>query len=263
MHRILRLVAVVLALLTPGGGGAQVNIERLRPDAGEEGLSGSLGAALDVRTGSVSLVHFQGSGRLDHVRGPVTAFLLGSGEVGFQGGERFSNAWLAHLRAGYDLASPVDVEAYVQVNHDRARLLDFRALAGGGARVRLLTGEAATVRLGSGPMFEHERLDLPPGAAHPARTAVVRWSNYLTLQATPAPHLNLSLTGYFQPQLGRARDTRALAVSALAIDVTERLAVTVTFNLRHDSRPPADIAPTDTALRTGVTLALGPDDESS
>lgn len=245
---------MVLGGAIPRSVDAQVNIERLRPDIDREGWSGSVGAALDVRTGSVSLVRLQVSGRVDRRAGRVTTFLLGSGELGFQGGERFSNQGLAHLRGTYRLSPAFGAESYLQVNYDRARLLDFRALVGVGGRSRVSAGDAAQVWVGSGPMFEYERLELAPGAAHPARTSVIRWSSYVSLHAVPTQPLVLSLTGYVQPDVGERDDVRLLAVSALAVDVSERISLTVTFDVRHDSRPPAGIAETDTALRTGVNV---------
>jgi hypothetical protein len=249
-----RATLPILFLAMPVTAIAQVNIERLRPDIDREGWSGSIGAALDVRTGSVSLVRLLVSGRVDRHAGRLTTFLLGSGELGFQGGERFSNQGLAHLRGTYRLSPAFGTESYLQVNYDRARLLDFRTLVGGGGRLRLAAGDGAQAWVGSGPMFEYERLDIAPGAAHPARTSVIRWSSYVSLHAVPMQQLVLSLTGYVQPDVGEPGDLRALVVSALSVDVSERVAVTVTFDVRHDSRPPQGIAETDTALRTGVNV---------
>ena len=46
---------------------------------------------------------------------------------------------------------------------------------------------------------------------------------------------------------------RALENLRVAASITDRVALTVSFNLRYDSRPPDGVARLDTVLRTGVT----------
>ena len=116
---------------------AQVNIERLRRTETTTGVSGQAGANLTARAGNVQLVLLTFTGRLDYARWRWLAFLVGNTDVGWQGGQRFSNAGLLHVRYNY-LASPtVAAEVFGQIDYDKARLLAFRAIAGTGPRFTL------------------------------------------------------------------------------------------------------------------------------
>jgi hypothetical protein len=55
-----------------------------------------------------------------------------------------------------------------------------------------------------------------------------------------------------QPELGDFEDVRVLANLRIATSVTDDLDLTVSFDLRYDSRPPDDISALDTNLRTGL-----------
>lgn len=254
LHSVTAWSSIILAaMLVPGAGlTAQVNIERLRP--GEAvGLGASLSADVTLRTGNVELVQLGLGGRVDYVRDRARAFLVSSGDLGWQGGERFSNEALAHLRGIYTPAR-LWPEAFVQVNYDKSRLLTFRFLAGGGVRIGLVSTGSVDLAWGSDYMFEREELDLPADASHPDETAVHRWSNYLSLRIAFNEQASLVLVTYAQPQLDDFGDTRVLSETRLGVDVTQAVAVVLTFRMNVDTRPPDGIEEVDTNLKAGVGL---------
>jgi putative salt-induced outer membrane protein YdiY len=102
-------------------------------------------------------------------------------------------------------------------------------------------------------MLEQERLALPDTAVHAVQTTVLRSSSFLTFRLTPGERLVVTSTMYAQPQLDDVRDIRILENLRLASPITEQIALTISFDLRYDSRPPDGIARLDTTLRTGVT----------
>lgn len=253
------LVAIVPAfatlLLLPAPVRSQVNIESLRRDEAPQGLSGSLSANVDVQTGNTELVQLSGNGRVDWTRGRATTLLIGQGGLGFFSGDRFASSGLLHLRRTHWLVDRVAVEGFGQLNYDRPLLLDFRALAGIGLRVRLGTGEWGAVGLGSSLMLENERLDLPPGAAHDDETETLRSSTFLTVRLVGGESFVVSATAYVQPALSDVfGDMRVIESFSLAASLTDRLALTTSFDLRYDSGPPDGIAALDTHLTTGVTF---------
>ena len=106
--------------------------------------------------------------------------------------------------------------------------------------------------MGAALMLEHERLDLPDAAVHSDETTVFRGSYFLTLRVVPNENLVITSTTYMQPELGGFADVRVLANLRIATSVTDDLDLTVSFDLRYDSRPPDDISALDTKLRTGL-----------
>jgi Protein of unknown function, DUF481 len=238
----------------PGILRAQVNVERLRRTPAGTGVSGSAGANLTARTGNVQLVLLSLNGRLDYARPHWLAFAVGNTDVGWQGGQRFSNAGLLHLRYNYVATPAVAAELFGQIDYDKARLLAFRAIAGAGPRFTVHGAGRWRLAMGTAYMLEHERLDLPAGAPGPANTTVSRWSNYVSASYGAAPRLAAVATVYAQPRFDDFSDTRVLADFRLAVQLVGSVSLTVASHVRYDSQPPQGIRPVDTALTTGVSV---------
>lgn len=252
MRRVWVSLILALGLAPPLPG--QVNIERLRRGPAAEGFVASAAANLTARTGNVRLTLLAAEGRVDYAGRRWTAFVVGSADVGWQGGQRFSNAGLVHVRTGRTLTGALAVEAFGQVDYDRARRLRSRSVLGAGLRAGLETSTAWRLTAGTGYMFERERLELADGATHPAATDVSRWTSYLSLHFREGERLSIASTFYAQPRLADLADVRALADARLGVQLVGSLSLTVTTRLRLDSRPPDGIADLDTTLTTGVSL---------
>ena len=251
---VVAAVTTIATLLAASGAQAQVNIEQLRRGQADSGFTGTLGANLAARTGNVRLVLLSVDGRLDYGRPGWLAFLVGNADVGWQGGQRFSNSGLLHLRGNLLFNPTVAGELFTQVDYDRSRLLTFRAIAGAGARLNLARSARWRFSTGTGLMFEHERLDLPPTAVHPGETNAARGTNYLTGTFREPPRLSIAGTLYAQPRLDAFGDVRVLSDLRLAVQLVGALSLTVTSRVRYDSRPPDGIESLDTALTTGLAL---------
>lgn len=250
------LVALIL-LSAPAALHAQVNIERLRLAGADTGLSGTAGADFSARTGNVSLVLLDLNGRVDYGRPRWTVFLAGSNEFGWQGGKRFSNEGLLHLRFGYHFTSFVTGETFVQTDYDKSRLLSFRAITGAGPRFTLARASGWRLALGTAFMLEHEQYDLPVTAVHPRVIDDSRWSNYLALSYGNGDtnRVALSITGYVQPRITDFGNLRLLGDATFAVRIVHALAITISSNLRYDSRPPDGIESLDTTTKTGLALS--------
>lgn len=249
----LTLLAIAcLAADAPG----QVNIEQYRGQEEAEGVTGAVELNMSWRTGNVDVFELGGNGRIDH-RGPSThTFLLASGDLGWEGGERYSDQALAHLRQVYRRTQRVKPEVFAQVDYDKSRLLDFRGLVGGGIRLEVYEGDAMRLWLGSSYMFEHERLDLRSDAVHLPRTSVHRWSNYLSCNLSLEARASLAWTVYAQPKFNAMGDVRVLSDSRFEVGLSGRVSLVVTFQMRFDSRQPADIESLDTTLTSGLAVAF-------
>jgi hypothetical protein len=244
-----------MTLLLPAPLIAQVDIESLRRADAPVGVSGSLGGDLAVTTGNVDFVQLALNSRLNWVRGEATTLLIGEGGLGLLAGDDFSSTGLLHLRTTHWVEDWIAPEWYTQINYDRPQLLDFRAVAGGGVRLQFAQGRWGAVGAGLSLMLEHERLDLPDTASHDDRTRRLRNSMFLTIRFVAGEQLVISSTTYAQPAIDQiVDDMRILENLRVAASLTDRLALTVTFDLRYDSGPPDGIEALDTRLKTGVTF---------
>ncbi len=249
------LALLLLGLATPSLS-AQVDIEALRLSDPPLGRSGTLGGDVSIRTGNVDFIAVDLSARMYDVTPSETRLLIGDGGVGFIDRSRFASSGLLHYRRLYTTVSPrFNPEWYGQLNYDRAQRLTFRALAGSGLRTGFARGDWGEFGAGSGFILEYERLALPDTATHPANTLEVRWTNFLTLRILATENLVVTSTTYVQPALTTFGDYRALEKFRVSAAVSETMALTVSFDLRYDSRPPSVISALDTRLRTGITYS--------
>jgi hypothetical protein len=233
---------------------AQVNIEQVRPDTTDGGVSGSLGVDMTFRTGNVDIVKLKVSGRLDYAAGGFRTFVLTGGDFGWESGDAFSNEAILHLRQVFRADARVKPETFEQINYDKRRALTFRGLLGGGLRVTVLQWSGSRVWFGTAYMFERERLELPADAVHPDQTWAHRWSNYLSARIAVTESAGIVWTVYAQPRFDDFEDVRVLGDTRMEVRVGGPVSLVTSFLLRWDSRPPDDIEALDTTLGTGLRL---------
>ena len=244
------LIALAAAIPLPMS--AQVNVEALRTDDPPLGYSGTFGGDLAIRTGNVDFVQLGINARLYKVTESATRLIVGNGGLGLQGGTQFASSGLLHYRQTYQYNDLVSPEWWGQLNYDRPQLLDLRMVVGGGVRVSFASGDWGQFGMGAALMLEDERLDLPDTAVHDNHTTNIRGSYFLTLRLVPNDNLVITSTTYLQPAVGNLGDLRTLANLRIATSVTDQVDLTVSFDLRYDSRPPDLISALDTSLRTGL-----------
>ena len=229
-------------------------MEKLRRlDEGKD-LSGSLEFDLSFRTGNVETVEVGLGGRVDYVGDTATTLFVSDGDLGWQGGRRYSNQGLAHLRQVYRRQFRVQPEFFVQSDYDRSRNLNFRGLLGAGFRTSLFSSDAARFWWGSAYIFEHERLELKVKDDHPERTSVHRLSNYISSRVRLEKTTALAWTIYLQPKLDEIGDLRVLSEGDVELKLSRSLVLVTTASMRYDSHPPPRTKSLDTALKSGIAF---------
>jgi hypothetical protein len=250
------LILFVVSVALPSAGECQVNIEKYREEEQTRGVHGSLELDFSWRTGNVDVLELGGASSIFVTREQGTALLLGSGELGWEGGSRFSNAALGHARLAFQVSKRVLPEVFFQGDYDRARLLTRRGLVGSGLRLGVVVAEQAQVWWGTALMFEYESLDLPVGAIHKMESSVVRWSNYLSAKVLFHPQIALDWVVYVQPDIRHFVDFRVLNDWTLSVRASELISLITTIKARYDRRPPDDIKRLDAKLQTGVSVSF-------
>jgi hypothetical protein len=249
-HGLALFIALVAAFPLPTSG--QVNVEGLRRDDPPLGYSGTVGGDLAIRTGNVDLLQLGLNARLYTVTESMTRLIVGNGGLGLLSGSRFASSGLLHFRQTYQAEGPFSPEWWGQFNYDRPQILDLRAVTGAGVRTSFASGDWGQFGMGAGLMAEHERLDLAETAVHDSNTTFIRGTYFLTLRLVPNENLLITSTIYIQPTVSDWGDVRELVNLRLASSITDELDLTVSFDLRYDSRPPDGIDALDTSLRTGL-----------
>ena len=250
---------MLLATVLCGGAApatAQVNIEQLRRDDADRGVSGSMGLDFAFRTGNVEIVKFDITGRLDYAVNDFRTFVTAGVDFGWEGGNTFSSEAIVHVRQVFRGEDRIKPEFFQQINYDKLRALQFRGLLGGGVRFTLARWNGSRIWYGTAYMFEREHLDLPAGSVHPDRTSYHRWSHYLSSRVPLNDNAGVVWTVYAQPRFDDFGDVRVLADTRLIVGVAGPAAVSMSFLVRWDSRPPDDIEGLDTAFKTGIRVSF-------
>ena len=232
---------------------AQVNIEKYRKEKKDRGFSGYVELDTSYKTGNVELTEVDIESRGDYRWNKMNTFLIVQNEYGFQGGKRYSNEGLAHLRNVFRSNSKIQTEIFAQIDYNKARLLEYRELFGGGLRYDCYRKK---LWLGTAFMVEHERYDLKANDSHEKNITVARISTYITTNIAFSEHVHCALTTYMQPQIDDFGDLRILNDTALKVDLGKSLAFVMNFNLRYDSKPPEGIKKLDTELEPGLVFVF-------
>ena len=242
------LIVYALGIVTTAYG--QVNIEMYR---GRRGVAGKVNVQTGGATGNSEFFDGGATANVTYTTKTYSLLLVGRGLLGFAAGQRFDNQGLGHLRYTWIKPRRFHVEAYAQSDYARPRKLVSRVLLGSGLRTVLRDNKGFGASLGSGLMWEYEKMDVPPSARHPDHTAVIRSSNYLNLQATRGD-ATARFTGYYQFAVSDPSDVRVLGDFEISTALIGPLHQTTSLRYRLDTDPPDEVKKND--LHIGASLGV-------
>jgi len=251
LHRLLFTV-LVFSLGTAAG---QVNTERLRRGNVTEGWHNSVSFDLGYVSGNSNFFKLNTGFRTDYKAGDYYTFGVVNYQRGREAAQVFLNKGFAHIRAMRALTPVISGEVFLQKEFNDFILLNDRNLAGGGARLRLLSespqqkaGIPLQLFLGIGFMWENEVLNTSPLS----ETNLLRSTNYLSATWTGNEIMTFGLVGYYQIAVSDNRDYRLLLDGSLGFQVTQALTFRLVLNYRYDNEPPPGIKDYDLEMTNGL-----------
>ena len=233
---------------------AQVNTEKFRASDDSTGFMGSVDISATAVTGNTDFQIISADTRLEYNWGTNYVFFVGSAGYGWQNKEAFSNQALAHLRDVQTLNDFLQIEAFLQFNYNKKRLLLSRELAGAGLRFRLISEKSIQIRCGIAYMFEHEEYDLPSSSVHGRLTDANRVSSYATFNIELKDGFNFVSVTYYQPKIGEWNDIKAISDNTFVSELSSLLDLTFGVSLRYDSKPPDTVKKLDTITKFGLSF---------
>jgi hypothetical protein len=246
-------------LWTPAAWG-QVNAEVLVARASTPGPAAGIKGSAGLSTGNVNSLWWRGEGVVQYLsmhpdpppEGAAPYFehramLFASAVRSSYDGEPAEDSGLAHARYTWMAVPRFGPEAFAQLQFDRFLLLQRRLLVGGGVRVDLVHRKEIGVWGGTGVMWEDESLSDGTG------TWAIRSTTNGTVRVV-IDGLTLTNTAYFQPRVDEPADYRFLEEARIEAKASTWVTLGVELIVRHDSRPPDEVLPTDVKL--GSTLAV-------
>jgi putative salt-induced outer membrane protein YdiY len=252
--KISRLLFGIIALCSPIYAHAIVSMEGIELGKPPEGFVGTYELDLALQRGNTDTTSTATSAKLQWRHENITNFILVNYEYGKSAGITNMNKKFAHYRHIHQINTLIAWEGFAQFSSDEFRELTLRSLAGGGVRLTLgkVTDNRA-IYLGLGMFYEHEELNtLYANEANTENT--LRGNIYLVFKYQFNPHVSLVNSTYYQPELGKFSDFRAINDLTLISKLNKTLALKVGLDIDYDSKPPRDVLKSDTSLKVGMVL---------
>jgi len=232
---------------------AVVSMESLHLQAPPDGFTGEIDLSAGGASGNTDKSSIAAGTRLQWHAGRHTSFLVLSHAYGETNDVRDTNRSFLHARHIIQLRTQLAAELFAQGEQDEFARLEFRGLAGGGARYALLEREVHSAAfLGIGAFHQTETLTSVAGTTDSGTERSWRGNLYLVLKYHFTDTARLVSSTYYQPAFEGAGDFRLLENAALDVTLTDKLALRIGLEIRHDSRPPETVEQTDVTYRTGL-----------
>jgi putative salt-induced outer membrane protein YdiY len=186
--------------------------------------------------------------------------------------EEFTLEWSGNFRYGesegevvarnvrstlsFDLFPKDRVSPFVfsTIERDRFRRLRVRSDGGGGVKFVVHRAQDTEASLSGALLYSHESFTPQAGGVvTPARTDG-RWSVRARGRTRLTDGLRMEHTSFLVPVWDDVGDYNFDAVSRLALQLNERLAIGVSHNFRYDSTPPPDVLRADQTLQANFTI---------
>lgn len=250
-------LALFAALIWSSAANAQiVNVQPLIGKDRRNGWTIVTEGAIDFRYGNVGLLQATGSSVIRYIRGRHTVFLMNRGEYGIRNptttGDRFLAKHFEHLRYRLQMWKSFDAEAFVQFDSDQFRRLSYRAVAGTGPRIKLVTTTHVDAAIALLYMFEYQKIreDDKPDAGIVSREH--RASAYFIVTVKVGEKFRIGEAVYVQPRIDRRRDLRVLSETEIFAAFSRYVGFKASLTLAFDSTPPEAVQSMDIALKSGV-----------
>lgn len=248
-----RTLAPLLALGFGHSANAIVNMESLHTGTPKAGFSGNVELSVSQTSGNTENEDYTLGSRLQWHRGKFTDYLLLRGAYGESAGVKTTDNRFLHARHIYQFLPRWALEGYLQAEQDSFARLEFRGLAGGGARYTLYQkDERGSIYLGLGAYYSEERID----DSYPDGGSVKFWrgSSYLILKYQATKNTALVSATYYQPAFEGADDYRMLEQAAMKVKLNDTLSLVLSADYRYDSRPPIGVEKRDLSYTTAFSL---------
>jgi putative salt-induced outer membrane protein YdiY len=253
---ILRL-SILFAVLLSTPAHAIVSMESIHLGKSPQGYSGAFDINAIGEYGNTEKSSVSTGLKLVRNKAAATDFILTNYQYGESGGVRDKNKAFIHGRHIQQLTPKYAWEGFAQASSDEFTRLNLRLLLGAGARMTLWqSSDSLQGFFGLGGFYEKEKLDVEAGSGEDETSEAWRGNAYFVFKAGLNEHVSVVSTTYYQPNLDRFGDFRAIEDASLVSKLTEKLAAKISLDITHDSEPPSGVKNTDTTLSVGLDVSF-------
>ncbi|WP_276496039.1 DUF481 domain-containing protein [Pontibacter litorisediminis] len=163
----------------------------------------------------------------------------------------------SHFRVNLHRRRRLSYELFTQVQADKARGLEFRTLAGGGVRFRLLSGENSNLYVGSGFMHEHEEWENPEQEQQLIVSDLIKSTNYVSGKVKLNEQVSTEGIVYYQvghdDKINSFRN-RVSGDVTLQVKLTNRFSFRTNFSCTFEDEPIVPVTRFVYAISNGIQV---------
>lgn len=246
-----------ILLFLSGSSYAITNMEFLNNQGREQGLHGNIEVSLSGKSGNSNKQTNSFSGQLSFKKHKHQLLTSASAEFGESNGVKDTDNYFVHQRYIHHSSNKIAHEGFVQFQNDAFKLLDSRALVGGGIRFKLSDPHNSNdllLNVGLGAYYTKEVFNAEDGS-HPSEK-YARANSYINFAKPLSDNTTISNTLYWQPRLSNFSDVYLYNNFALTVKINKALALKVTVETNYDSDPFGDLETTDHNYFTSLSYSF-------
>jgi len=223
----------------------------------KNGVTGQVELKLNWSEGNAPLFDLAGASSVVWKHDRYLGLAQVRGEYGASHGITLTKKTFAHVRERVTLDCVWRWEMFGQHEYDEFRRLATRALVGTGPALQIINTKDLSLLAGASYMLEYEKLDNRDGTTDAGLSFVDhRLSTYITGREPLASNVALIQTAYFQPRFDAPSNFRVLAEAGVETKLSSHLALTNSFVMDYDSRPPQGVKSYDTTLKIALVISF-------
>lgn len=249
-----RITIIFIMSIFPFVANAIVNMDGLHFDKQQAEFT----AALDLRVSGSTGNSDTKKAALDTQFNWISEKSIHLAILGYQQGEsnniRNVNKAFIHYRYIHQINESFDWELFTQLETNEFTRLSYRGLLGTGVRYSLAKSEHHRAFLGLGGFHAKEETEVTPGLTDDGVEEFTRANLYILSKYKVKPSISFSNAIYYQPNISRLSDYRALLESKFDFKISEDLSFRISLDIEHDSEPSQSIKSTDVSYMTGLTF---------
>ncbi|HBQ60332.1 MAG TPA: hypothetical protein DD671_12115 [Balneolaceae bacterium] len=254
MLRFLYFFCVMLLFPIFSAQAQLLNVEGVRTSGDSAGWYGELEFDLALKGYNERVLEFTNESNLSYFSDRHAYMLLNSlNFVNIDGNSLISSGYL-HLRSTFLRKGKWSPEAFTQYQYNRNLGLNDRALAGAGIKYRFHRSKKWQASISTAFMYEFEEWQL---ADQPfIKNEYFKSSSNISLRGTFSDTASLLLIGYYQARPDQFFKARSIVETELEMDITKRVAVSISFVASYDAAPIIDIPNLTYELSNGLVIKL-------
>lgn len=229
-----------------------LNVESVRANADSAGWHGELEFDLSLNRYNEQVFEFTNESNLSYFTERHAYMLLNKLKfVNLDGTSLISSGYI-HLRSTLLRNERLSPEIFVQYQYNNNLGLNNRALGGAGVKYRFHRTDNWQASISTGLMYEFEEWQLADQP--PIKNEFLKTTSNIRLNGKISGDATFLLVGYYQARPDQFFEARSILESKLKMDLSKRIAISISFVASYDAKPIIDIPHWTYELSNGVVV---------